>query len=317
MQNKNLHEEQEKKTLPQKLKPWFWITVGTLLTTFGYVIFILPLNLFEGGVTGLGIAVARIIGNIFYDGKMPGIVGLVSWTLTLIAFGIALKVLGKAFGWKSLYATTIMYGSMDISLWYLRTNGYTDKIVAMLSQEMLMPAIYGALCVGAGMAMVFNQEAATGGGDAFYQIIRKVYNIPIAKTMFITDICILILLFFTVKDTGLALRTLMYSLIFITLQAITLDRVMNGFKASQIVTIITNRPEEIKKAILHTFQAGVTEYECVGGYTGEKRKALVSVTNIRRMPKLRTLIREIDPEAFVILQDTAQVYGKGFEGLPV
>jgi len=95
---------------------WLWITLGTLLSSFGYVLFILPLNLFEGGVTGLGIIVAKFLGSLFADGRMLPVVGMVSWTLTIIIFAASIRVLGKAFGAKSVYSTSLLYFSMDILL---------------------------------------------------------------------------------------------------------------------------------------------------------------------------------------------------------
>ena len=135
---------------------WLLITFGTLLSSFGYVIFILPLNLFEGGVTGLGIIIAKFLGNLFADGRMLPVVGVISWSLTLLIFAASVRIMGKSFGARSIYSTTLLYFSMDIFLWLLQSYGYDAKIRQLLDHELLVASIYGALAIGTGMAIVFN-----------------------------------------------------------------------------------------------------------------------------------------------------------------
>ncbi len=295
---------------------WLWITLGTLLSSFGYVIFILPLNLFEGGVTGLGIIVAKFLGNLFAGGRMLPVVGIVSWTLTLIIFALSVRVLGKAFGAKSIYSTTLLYFSMDIFLWLLQHYGYDIKIRQLLDHELLVASIYGALAIGTGMAIVFNEGAATGGADALAQVVRKLRHIPVGKTLLVTDTIVLTIGFFTFADAMVGFKTMMYSFIFIFIQAHTLDAVLNGFHANQMVLIITSRPAIIKERIFSELSRGVTEYKSYGGFSGLEKTTLATVLGKNRVPALRRLIAEADPDSFVVIQDTALVYGEGFETLP-
>ncbi len=295
---------------------WLWITLGTLLSSFGYVLFILPLNLFEGGVTGLGIIVAKFLGSLFADGRMLPVVGMVSWTLTIIIFAASIRVLGKAFGAKSVYSTSLLYFSMDILLWYLQSRGYDVKIRQLLDHELLIASIYGALAIGTGMAIVFNEGAATGGADALAQVVRKLRHIPVGKTLLVTDTIVLTIGFFTFSDVMVGFRTMMYSFIFIFIQARTLDAVLNGFRANQLVMIITDKPKAIKELIFSELSRGVTEYKSYGGFSGVEKTTLATVIGRNRVPTLRRLIADADPDSFVVIQDTAQVYGEGFETLP-
>jgi len=295
---------------------WLWITLGTLLSSFGYVLFILPLNLFEGGVTGLGIITAKFLGSLFADGRMLPVVGMVSWTLTIIIFAASIRVLGKAFGAKSVYSTSLLYFSMDIFLWYLQSHGYDAKIRQLLDQELLVASIYGALAIGTGMAIVFNEGAATGGADALAQVVRKLRHIPVGKTLLVTDTIVLTIGFFTFSDAMVGFRTMMYSFIFIFIQARTLDAVLNGFRANQLVMIITDKPKAIKELIFTELSRGVTEYKSYGGFSGVEKTTLATVIGRNRVPTLRRLIADADPDSFVVIQDTAQVYGEGFETLP-
>ncbi len=315
LQTKN-SVNKEPENLKTGLGSWALITIGTLLSSIGYVLFILPLNLFEGGVTGLGIIVAKFLGTLFADGRMLPVVGLVSWTLTLIIFAGSVKILGKAFGAKSVYSTSLLYFSMDIFLWYLQSNGYDIKIRQLLEPELLVASIYGALAIGAGMAIVFNEGAATGGADALAQVVRKRWHIPVGKTLLITDSIVLTIGFFTFSDAMIGFKTMMYSFIFIFIQARTLDTVLNGFRANQLVMIITTKPEKIKRLIYTELSRGVTEYKSHGGFSGVEKTTLATVISRGRVSTLRRLVAEADPDSFVVIQDTAQVYGEGFETLP-
>lgn len=295
---------------------WLWITFGTLLSSFGYVLFILPLNLFEGGVTGLGIIVAKFLGNLFADGRMLPVVGVISWTLTLIIFAASVRVMGKSFGARSIYSTSLLYFSMDLFLWYFQIHGYDVKIRQLLDHELLVASIYGALAIGAGMAIVFNEGAATGGADALAQVVRKLKHIPVGKTLLVTDSFVLFIGFFTFADAMVGFKTMMYSFIFIFIQARTLDAVLNGFRANQLVLIITDKPEKVKCMIFSELSRGVTEYKSYGGFSGVEKTTLATVIGKSRVPALRRVIAEVDPDSFVVIQDTAQVYGEGFETLP-
>lgn len=295
---------------------WLWITFGTLLSSFGYVIFILPLNLFEGGVTGLGIIIAKFLGNLFADGRMLPVVGVISWTLTLLIFAASLRIMGKSFGARSIYSTTLLYFSMDIFLWLLQSYGYDVKIRQLLDHELLVASIYGALAIGTGMAIVFNEGAATGGADALAQVVRKLKHIPVGKTLLVSDSVVLFIGFFTFADAMVGFKTMMYSFIFIFIQARTLDAVLNGFKANQLVMIITDKPEVIKNRIFTELSRGVTEYKSYGGFSKVEKTTLATVIGKNRVPALRRLIADADPDSFVVIQDTAMVYGEGFETLP-
>jgi uncharacterized membrane-anchored protein YitT (DUF2179 family) len=303
-------------TQENSLTSWLLVTLGTLLSATGYVIFILPLNLFEGGVTGLGIIFAKLLGKIFADGRMLPITGVTSWVLTLMIFAIAIKILGRSFGAKSLYATTLLYFLMDALLWLLQHFGYDKSINMIFSTDLLVAAIYGALLIGIGMALVFNEGAATGGGDAFCQIIRKKFHIPIGRTMLVMDSVVLFLGFFTFDSRMVGFKTMMYSFIYIFICTQVLDTVLNGFRANQLVVINTDKPEELKKAIYDYISRGVTEYKAVGGFSGKHRTILETVISKNRVPRLRRLISELDSSAFVIVQNTEQVYGLGFDDLP-
>jgi uncharacterized membrane-anchored protein YitT (DUF2179 family) len=143
-----------KKNFFHNIWPWILITFGAILSAAGYVIFILPRHMVEGGVTGIGIVVKHVTG-------LP-IVGTSSLVITGFVFIIAFKILGKGFGAKSIYATILMNIALDIFLIVKIPTAPGDNLLA---------AIYGGGIVGFGLGLIYISGASTGGSDAIAQIL--------------------------------------------------------------------------------------------------------------------------------------------------
>jgi uncharacterized membrane-anchored protein YitT (DUF2179 family) len=283
------------KSMLAKVWPWFVITAGSVLAAGGYVIFILPMNMVEGGVTGIGIIARHLTG-------LP-IVGITSLVITAFVFIIAFKILGKGFGAKSIYATILMNVLIDLLL-ILKIDKITD--------DMLLAAFYGGAVVGLGLGLIYFAGASTGGADAVGQILWKLKKITIGRTLIVIDVFVLgaaTLLF-------IPLEQVMYSMIFIYIEVKVIDMVLNGIRANQRVMIVTDDPDTMKKAIFDSLRRGLTIFTGTGGYSGHERYMLTSVLPKKNIPELRRIVASVDEKAFVIIQDIHQVYGEGFEELP-
>lgn len=279
------------------LWPWLAITLGCVLAAVGYVAFILPMQMVEGGVTGIGIIARHLTG-------LP-IVGITSLIITSFVFVIATKILGKGFGAKSIYATILLNLLIDTFLIF--------KITVNLNEaDNLLAAFYGGAIVGVGLGLVYFSGASTGGADAFGQVLWKLYRIPLGRTLIIIDIFVL----GAAAIIFIPLKNIMYSLIFIYVEIKVIDMVLNGLRANQRIMIVTDIPDEVKTKIFKQLRRGLTIFKGIGGYTGKERYMLTSVVPKKNIPELRRLISEIDERAFVIIQDIHQVYGEGFEALP-
>ncbi len=281
----------------KKLWPWLVITAGSVISALGYVIFILPMDMVEGGVTGLGIIVKHLTG-------LP-IVGVSSLIITAFVFVIAIKILGRGFGAKSIYATILMNILIDLfSIIRIDIN--------LTRQDILLSAFYGGAIVGLGLGMIYFSGASTGGADAVGQILWKLKKFPMGRTLIAIDIVVLSI----AAVIFIPIKNIMYSLIFIYIEVKVIDMVLNGLRANQRIMIVTDFPEKIKKKIFTKLRRGLTVFEGTGGYTGKRRFLLTSVLPIKSIPEVRRIISDIDPKAFVIVQDIHQVYGEGFEQLP-
>ncbi len=275
--------------------PWIAITIGSLMTSFGYVVFIFPLDLFEGGVVGLGLMAKYITG-------LP-IVGVTSLFFTAIVFVFATKIIGKGFGARAIYTTIIANLSIDIFS-YMGIEKVTDDV--------LLASLYGGVVIGAGLGIVFFYGASTGGADAFAQIMKKLKGYSVGRTLISVDFFVLGIaaIFFV------GIERIMYSFVFIYIQVKVVDLVLNGMRSSQRILVITTKPDEIKTAILSRLVRGVTIYKSEGAYTGKQGYTLTTVLYKKEIPELRRIISLADENAFVIIQDIHQVFGEGFEKLP-
>lgn len=275
--------------------PWIAITLGSLMAAGGYVVFILPLDMVEGGVTGIGIIMKHITG-------LP-IVGLTSLAITVVVFIIATRILGRGFGAKSIYATILMNVSIDMFL-ILKIKPVTNDI--------LLASFYGGAIVGIGLGLIYFSGASTGGADAFGQIMWKLKRIPIGRTLIVIDLFVLGI----ATWAYIPLEKIMYSLIFIYIEVQVIDMVMNGLRANQRIMIVTDQPDRLKEAIFSSLNRGLTIFTGTGGYTGAERYMLTTVVNKKQVPEIRRIVSEVDKSSFVIIQDIHQVYGEGFEPLP-
>ncbi len=275
------------------LTPWIFITIGCIMSSFGYVVLIFPLNLFEGGVTGLGLIANKLFG-------LP--IGTTSLGLTFIVYWIATKILGKSFGKRSIYATVLVYLLIDI-LPFLN--------IGTITNDTILASFYGAIFIGSGMGLVFYYGASTGGSDAFAQIMKKLYNIPIGRSLIAVDFVVL-----SIAIYFIGMEKVMYSFLFIFIQIKVVDTILNGLEASQKVTIITDNPDLIKNAILSKLSRGVTLYTSKGAYTGEEKTTIVTVVSKKETPHLKKIIADTEAKVFVTIEDVHQVYGEGFLDLP-
>lgn len=277
-----------------KFWPWILITVGCVLSALGYTMLIIPLNMIEGGVTGIGFIMHYLTG-------LP-IIGVTSIAITLVILVFAMRLLGKSFGAKAIYAIFLSNVLIDVFQLIKIPEATTDTMLA---------SFYGGAIVGLGLGLVYYAGAATGGADVIAQLLYHIKGIPMGRTLIVIDIIVL----------GVALlivgaEKIMYSFIFIFIEIRVVDLVLTGIRASQKIIIISPKHKEITEDILKEMGRGVTLYPVVGGFTGDHKHALTTVIPRRNIADLRRLVLKHDPAAFVIIADVNQVYGEGFQPLP-
>lgn len=273
------------------LKDFIMITIGIFLVAFGLEYFHIPNNIAAGGVSGLAIIINNFIP------VLP--VGIIILILNLILFAVAFLTLGGGFGAKTIYASFGLSGIM----WIMETF-FTP---AVLSEDLFINAAVGALIIGTGMAMVFNYGASTGGTDILAKILNKYFHVEIGKSLLAVD--------FVIGITGLAtfgITAGLYALLCIVANGTLIDRLIDGFNTSKELMIISRREKEIIRFIIEELDKSCTVLNGYGGYTSEDIQILYVILSRREYIRLRSYIKEIDPKAFISVNEVHEVLGEGF-----
>ena len=275
----------------QKIKEYLLTTIGVALTAIALEYFFFPCDIAAGGVSGIGLVVNKV------SGLDTSIVVLV---LNILLFILAFIVLGKSFGAKSIYATVML----SVFMWII------EKILkpGILTENMFLASVFGSILLGMGAAIVFHQGASTGGTSIIAAIISKFTPIGIGISVLLTDssVCILAISVFGV-DKGL------FGFFSVILIGLVIDKFIDGFNTCKQVFIITSKEKEIVNHIIKNIDRGCTVLNGNGGYTGSDVKIIYTVLNSNQFIALKKHVKEIDPAAFLTVNDSTEVLGEGFK----
>lgn len=287
------------------------MTVGLLSYVLGWLIFLVPNNLFGGGVTGM----ASIVQYATHGFLKIGFTYFVVNVLLLIS---AVFILGKSFGFKTVYAV----GAVSLGLSVL-PGTIPDTIIQTLAIDngKLMSTLMGAILSGVGIGMSMSQGGSTGGTDIVALIINKFRNISPGKIILSIDVIIILssLLMPSFTSTGDKLPfaekivNVVYGLILVTLNGTVVDLYLSGSRQSLQVFICSPKYPEIADLVTKDLHRGVTVLDGKGWYTQHEAHVLMVVVRKTDLPILLRLLKTIDPEAFISVTSATAVYGKGFD----
>ena len=274
----------------QKIKEYLLTTVGIALTAIALEYFFFPADIAAGGVSGIGLVINKLIG---LDTSMVVLV------LNILLFVIAFLVLGKSFGSKSIYATIML----SVFMWIIE-KFFTPGV---LTENMFLASFFGSIILGMGAAIVFHQGASTGGTSIIASIISKFTPIGIGISVLLTDssVCILAISVFGV-DKGL------FGFFSVILIGLVIDKFIDGFNSCKQVFIITSKEKAIVNHIIKKIDRGCTVLNGNGGYTGSDVKIIYTVLSSSEFIALKKDVKEIDPDAFLTVNESTEVLGKGF-----
>ncbi|HJV45916.1 MAG TPA: YitT family protein [Bacillota bacterium] len=269
-------------------KDYFFLISGSFVVAVAFNLFLNAFDIASGGVSGISI----ILKDLF--GWRPA---FTQWGFNagLILLGFAF--LGRQFGVKTIIGTFIL------PLFVILTEKWPT-----ITSEPLLAALYGGVGVGLGIGLVFRANASTGGTDLIAQIVHKYTGISLGiAVLFIDGLVVLSAAIVYGPEKAL------YALITLYVTGKTVDIVQVGLGMTKIGFIISENQEVIKEAILKDLDRGVTKLAAYGGFTDRERPVLMCVVLQREINRLKQLVRERDPHAFVIVADANEVLGEGFK----
>lgn len=267
------------------------IAVGTGITAVGINGFYAPNHIADGGVSGIGIILQYLL-------HVP------IW-LTLAVFNLPLLWLSHRL-WGGRVGLRTIVGTLLLSVWVGVLH------VGALSHNILLATIYGGILSGVGLGLVFRARGTTGGTDVVARFASHILPVSMGQAMMAID-------FFVIAGFGVTFDATkaMYSLIALFISARAIDLVQEGTAFARAFTIVTEKPDAVSQRILVEAGRGVTRLGGHGAYTGEARPMLYVVVLRSEVTRLKSLIYEVDPDAFVVVANVHEVVGEGFRRPPL
>ena len=263
---------------------------GNILYALSVKLFLLPANLMSSGTTGLGLMFNHITG-------FPLSTFILIFNVLMLA--VALFALGKRFVMTTI-ASSVMY-----PVFLEVFNQIMGDI--RITDNMLLNTVFAGMGLGLALGTVLRSGASTGGLDIPLLILQKRFRIPVSLSLYVMDFCIIMtqLIYHPLED-------LLYGIILLLLTSIVLNKTMIFGVTKTEIRIVSERSDEIRKAILSEVDRGVTLLNAEGGYSGKEMQVLMTVVSDREVVKIERIVRNIDPICFMVVSRVSEVWGRGF-----
>lgn len=274
-----------------KIRNILAIMLGAAIYSFGFVHFNMQNQLGEGGFAGITLVLYFTLG---WD---PALLNLL---LNIPMFILGWRLLGK----KAFIYTLI--GTVSVSIFLKVFQVYQFDI--QLKDDLFLAALFAGVFVGLGLGIVFRFGGTTGGVDILARLAHKYFGWSMGKSMFMFDAIVILLSWLTFLDA----RSMMYTLVAVFVGARVIDFVQDGAYAARGAIIISQNPSAIADMISLRMERGVTTLQGQGHYTKQEKEVLYCVVSRNELVRLKSIIHEVDPHAFVSIFEVHDVAGEGF-----
>lgn len=276
------------------LQEYALLALGALIQAIGLRLFLIPAQLVSGGLSGT----AQII-NYFTN-----------WPIGVMVFigNIPLFLLG----WRYLGAARF---AKRTALAILLFSVFTDLLVFIkppisTQGDLFIESLYGGIIMGIGLGLVYRGQGTSGGSDILGRILNHRFGISISQAYLITDTLVVL-----AGGFAFGWNKALYGLVAIYVSGIAAEAAAEGSSIYRDVMIITDNPDQVKKDILVDMERGVTVIEGTGGWTGHDRPVLFTVVTRSEVNMLKEIVREADPDAFMVIGQANEALGEGFKPL--
>ncbi len=273
------------------------LILGCIFIAIGLNMFFKPYTIAPGGLSGLSVVISKLTG--LSVSTIMLVIGV-----PLLLFSI--KILGKKDAIKTFIGMILLSFIIKV----------TEPLASIqVTNDILLSAISGGILLGIGLGIIFSVDGSTGGTDLIALMLNRIFpNMSVSKCLTIIDGMV-------VLSAGIAngnLETGLYSAIALYIIVKVIDAIISGFDYSKAFMIITTQPEKLRCAIVNDIKRGVTLLDAKGGYTNEEKNILLVVVNKKQQEvQLKKLIKNEDPNAFIIVSEAHEVLGEGFKSIMV
>lgn len=275
--------------MQQKFWRYAMVGLGSIIGGSAVNAFLVPHHMLSGGVSG----VAMILYFLF---DWPLGVMIIIGNIPL--FYAAYKFLDREYVIGAFYGLIIFSVSIDATRFLTKLNLVDDIILA---------SVYGGVISGIGSGIIFRVGGSAGGTDIIAAIVKKYYSYNIGMVVFSINLLIM-----SVAAVLFGLKPAMYTLITMFIGSSVTDKVIEGFNRKKTIMIISDVSDDIAAAILKEVGRGVTYLKGEGAYTRNDKKVIFVVVTLTQIARIKFIVEKVDPRAFMIVQDAAEVMGKGF-----
>ena len=284
----------KKKLLFDDAKELIMLLAGSLVYAVGVSMFLDPNRISPGGVTGIAFVLSHFL---------PFETGMINFVINLPLF-IA--------GWIRFHDKFIARTVLSLVVTSLAMDTLPNLLPDYIpvTNDLVIAALSGGALMSVGLALVYLGGGSTGGTDIIIKFIRQKYiHLKTGLLSFLLDCFIgsVSVLVFREIDLGL------YAVLTLVVQGYVLDRILYGGDEAKLVYIISKKHSEISARLMHELEVGVTFLNGSGAYTGEEKNLVMCVFRKPLYQKVRHIVKEVDPAAFMIVSNATEIFGEGFK----
>ncbi len=280
--------------------PYFFdyalLLVGATIQGMGLRLFLVPANLASGGVSGI----SQLINH--FTGWPIGLMVLIgNFPLFLIGWRF---LGGQRFAFRTAFAVIVYSLVVDLlpGLHGFPANGITDDI--------LLNSLYGAVVSGMGYGLVYRAGGTSGGSDVLARILNHYRSVPMTQSYLMVDSLV-------VLSAGFVFgwKQALYAIISLYVSGIVSENVLEGPGTVRTAMVVTSQAKPISDRVLEEMERGVTILQGTGAYTGTERPVIYCVITRSEVTQLKTIVHDIDPQAFIVIGQAHEAFGEGFKPL--
>lgn len=263
------------------------IAVGAIIAAYGVQAFIVPSGLSGGGVGGIALL-------LFYTLKLP--IGLMTFLLNIPLFILGWREINKDFVFKTIWGLAIFSIFLDLF----------RGIQPVAINDIFLGALYGGVFSGISSSLVFRFGGSLGGTDIVSKVIQRRYGVPMGTSALAIN-SVIIMISWAILGSKAAL----YTLVTLFVYGRVLDLIQSGVP-SKSITIISDQSEALVDRIMVDLGRGATFLSGRGAYSNEPKNVIICVVSLTEIGRLKQAVREVDPQAFMIITNAGEVLGRGF-----
>lgn len=267
------------------LNKMFFLTLGPCIAAFALEVFLVPNNIIDGGIVGISIILS-------YLTKIN--LGLLIFLINIPFFLLAFNKIGKKFVIQTFYAI----GMLSLAVNFLTIHHLP------VTHDLLLSTVFGGIILGTGVGLVLKHEGSLDGTEIMSLVLSKKFGFSIGEWIMAFNI-------FIYGASGLVFgwNKAMYAVLTYFIAFRVIDVVLEGLNSAKSIRIISDKSYEIGQELLEKLNIGVTYLKGIGAYSGTEKTIVFCVVSRLEMAKMKEIIKEIDPHAFISVVDVHEAYG--------